>query len=133
MKPQSAKAKGRRLQQYLRNILIEAATHFGVTSEDIRSTSMGASGEDILLSTLARKIYPFSFECKNAERINIWKAIEQAKGNGADHQPAVVFKKNGEDPYIAIPLDSFAIMASQSYAVREAITKTIEEATFRES
>ena len=42
MKPQSAKAKGRRLQQDVRNRLIE---ELDVHPEDIESRSMGASGE----------------------------------------------------------------------------------------
>jgi len=39
MKPQSAKAKGRRLQQQFRELLIE---ELGIHPEDIKSRSMGA-------------------------------------------------------------------------------------------
>ena len=75
--------------------------------DDVRSTSMGASGEDILLSPAARKIYPFSIECKNVEKLNIWKAIEQARENGNGHTPMIAFKRNGVNPYVAIPFETF--------------------------
>lgn len=75
--------------------------------DDIRSTSMGAPGEDLLLSPAARRLYPFSFECKNVEKINIWKAIDQARENAGGHTPAVAFTKNKEVTYVAIPLEKF--------------------------
>jgi hypothetical protein len=66
---------------------------------------MGASGEDLLLSPAARKHYPFSVECKNVEKINIWEAIEQAEQYG--HTPLVAFKKNGKETHVAINLTTF--------------------------
>ena len=47
MKTQSAKAKGRRLQQWVRNLLIE---ELEVHPEDIESRSMGAGGEDLIMA-----------------------------------------------------------------------------------
>ena len=60
MKPQSAKAKGRSLQQDVRNRLIE---ELDVHPEDIESRSMGASGEDLIMARAARKKFPYSIEC----------------------------------------------------------------------
>ncbi len=65
MRTSSAKAKGRRLQQKVRDLILE--TFSELEEDDVRSTSMGASGEDVLLSPLARKKFPFSVECKNVE------------------------------------------------------------------
>ena len=45
MKTQSAKAKGRRFQQWVRDKLIES---LGIHPEDIESRSMGAGGEDLI-------------------------------------------------------------------------------------
>ena len=45
MKPQSAKAKGRNFQKWVRDMLIE---HRDVHPEDIESRSMGAGGEDLI-------------------------------------------------------------------------------------
>lgn len=108
MRPQSAKAKGRRFQQEVRDKLLDAAPE--LEPDDIRSTSMGAGGEDILFSPAARRVYPFSIECKNVEKIRIWEAIKQARENCGNHTPAVAFKKNGEEAYIAIPFQKFLEM-----------------------
>ena len=67
MKPQSAKAKGRRLQQQFRELLIE---ELGIHPEDIESRSMGAGGEDLIMARAAREKFPYSIECKNVEKLN---------------------------------------------------------------
>lgn len=105
MKTSSAKAKGRRLQQKVASLLVESFKE--LQPDDIRSTGMGQSGEDIQLSPLARTKIPFSFECKNQERLNIWSAIEQAETNTSGHDPAIVFTRNRTGTYVAIPLDTF--------------------------
>ena len=53
MKAQSAKAKGRRLQQWVRDQLIE---QLDVHPEDIESRSMGAGGEDLIMARAARPV-----------------------------------------------------------------------------
>ena len=47
MKTQSAKAKGRKLQQWVRDQSIE---QLEVHPEDIESRSMGAGGEDLIMA-----------------------------------------------------------------------------------
>ena len=81
MKTQSAKAKGRRLQQWMRELLIE---ELDVHPEDIESRSMGAGGEDLIMARAARHKFPYSIECKNQESVNVWKAYEQAQVNSCD-------------------------------------------------
>ena len=70
MKPQSAKAKGRKLQQWVRDRLIE---HRDIHPEDIESRSMGAGGEDLIMARDARQKFPYSIECKNQEKLNVWE------------------------------------------------------------
>ena len=105
MRPSSAKNKGRRLQQFVRDTLLRFAK--SLEPDDIRSTAMGQGGEDIQLSPAARKIYPWSIECKNVEKLNVWKAIEQTESNCNGHTPLVVFKKNGKRTYVTLPFDIF--------------------------
>ena len=62
MNTQSAKAKGRKLQQWVRDAIISACN---LQADDVQSRSMGAGGEDIMLSPTARAEFPFSIECKN--------------------------------------------------------------------
>ena len=79
----------------------------GVETNDIESQVMGMTGEDIVLSPLARKIIPYSFECKNQERLNIWSALHQTKKNSDGRVPVLVFTKNREDIYVSITLTDF--------------------------
>ena len=104
MKTQSAKSKGRRLQQWLRNVLVES---LNIHPEDIESRSMGAGGEDLIMSRAARKSFPYSIECKNQEKINIWSAYQQAQENSKGYTPIVVLKRNNVKPLILIDAESF--------------------------
>ena len=106
----SSKAKGRRLQNLVRDKLREKFT--SLEEDDIKSATMGTVGEDIVLSPAARKIIPFSFECKNVERLQFWKTVEQAEGNSNGRTPVIVVKKNGRKPYIALPLDDWIELIS---------------------
>ena len=109
MKSSSAKAKGRRLQQTIAEDII---THFpSLTSDDVRSTSMGAQGEDVLLSPCARRLFPYSIEAKNQERLSIWSAVEQCEKNARDHTPLIVIKKNHTRPFAVIPWEHFIQLA----------------------
>ena len=104
MKTQSRKAKGRRLQQKFMQLLIE---NLDIDPEDIESRSMGAGGEDLIMSKAARNKFPFSIECKNQERMNIWSAWEQAINNRGIYEPLVVIKKNGVGPLVVLDAKVF--------------------------
>ena len=106
MKVQSAKAKGRRFQQEIAADIIGLFP--SLTDDDVRSTSMGAQGEDVQLSAAARKLFPYSVEAKNQERLNIWAAIEQGQHNAKqEHVSLTIFKKNKKKPYVALPWKDF--------------------------
>jgi hypothetical protein len=104
MKPQSAKAKGRNLQKWVRDQLIE---QLEIHPEDIESRSMGAGGEDLIMARAARNKFPFSIECKNVEKLNVWEAYEQAKANSGDYEPIVVMKKNHKKPLVVVDAEYF--------------------------
>ena len=104
MKTQSAKAKGRRFQQWVRDQLIE---HLNVHPEDIESRSMGAGGEDLIMARAAREKFPYSIECKNQESVNIWKSYAQAKGNAGEYEPLVVLKRNNTKPLVLLDAEYF--------------------------
>ena len=103
MKPRSAKNKGKRLQNNVRDLILEKFNQ--LEPDDVRSITMGDSGEDILLSPAARKLFPFSVECKNQESLNIWSAIEQAENNSGNHIPLVIFKRNRTKTYAVLEFD----------------------------
>ena len=107
MKTSSAKAKGRRLQQKFMQLLIEK---LDIDPEDIESRSMGAGGEDLIMSKAARNKFPYSIECKNQEKLNIWSAWDQANGNKGLYEPLVVIKKNGVRPLVVLDAENFLDM-----------------------
>ena len=105
MKTHSCKAKGRKLQQWVRDMVIKV---FGLTEDDVRSTSMGARGEDVQLSSKARDLFPFSIECKNVEKLNVYKAYEQAQYNCPEGiEPLLIIKKNRHRPLAVIEAEYF--------------------------
>lgn len=91
MKPASSKAKGKRHQNNIRDDLLELFPQ--LEADDVKSTSMGAPGEDIQLSPAARKLIPYQIECKNKHASQIHTYYEQAKSHG-DHEPLVIVKKD---------------------------------------
>ena len=104
MKTQSAKAKGRRLQQWFRDLLIEK---LNIHPEDIESRSMGAGGEDLIMARAAREKFPYSVECKNQEKINVWESYNQAEQNSKDHEPVVILKRNNSKPLALVDAEYF--------------------------
>lgn len=101
MKPASIKNKGRLLQKW---VVYQILSRFSaLTVDDVTSRSMGAAGEDVLLSPKARGKFPFSIECKNTERINLYKFYEQAVKNSKDsHEPLLIVKSNGKRPLAVV-------------------------------
>ena len=104
MKTQSKKSKGRRLQKWVREQLIEK---LNIHEEDIESRSMGAGGEDLIMARAAREKFPYSIECKNQESLNIWKSYEQAQQNSGNYEPIVVIKRNNVKPLVLVDADYF--------------------------
>ena len=101
----SAKAKGRKLQNLLRDLLRDAFP--SLEDDDIKSQTMGMCGEDIVLSPAAKKLIQYSFECKNKERLDLWKSLEQAEENSEDRSPVLVIKRNRSKVYAVLELDRF--------------------------
>ena len=63
MKPQSAKSKGRKLQQWFTKLLVDV---LDMDEEDLESRPMGSQGEDIIMGKLSRGKFPYSIECKES-------------------------------------------------------------------
>jgi hypothetical protein len=71
---------------------------------------MGAGGEDVVMARAAREKFPFSVECKNVEKLNVWDAYEQARANCNGYEPIVVMKKNHKKPLVVIDAEYFIKM-----------------------
>jgi len=107
MKIKSAKAKGRNLQNLVRDKLRSIFLGEVLEEDDIKSQTMGMSGEDIVLTPTAKKVIPYSFECKNTERLNLWKSLQQCESNCEDRNPVLVIKRNRSEVYAIIKFDKF--------------------------
>jgi len=104
MRPSSAKAKGRKLQQWFTNKMVEI---LGLDSEDLESRPMGSQGEDIIMGKQSRDKFPYSIECKNQEAVNLWKAYAQAEENCKGYEPLVVLKRNRSKPLVLLDAEYF--------------------------
>ena len=106
MRPRSAKAKGKRLQNKVTKLLQEKYSSV-LEKGDFKSTTMGEHGMDVQLSPSARKIFPFAIECKNQEALNVWKSLEQAETNSEGLMPLLIFKRNKSKIYISLEISDF--------------------------
>jgi len=102
--PQSAKSKGRALQKLVKDAILEAFPQ--LEPDDVKSTSMGVTGEDVQLSPAARKLFPYQIECKNKATSQLHTYYNQAKTHGK-HEPIVIVKKNRAEVLVAITLEHF--------------------------
>lgn len=101
----SRKAKGRKLQQFVRDIFRDIFKNI-LEDGDLESRQMGGSGTDIVMSPAAKKLIPFDFEIKNQEKLNITEAIKQAESNTVDGRiPIVVFSRNRDKVYAVLEFE----------------------------
>lgn len=102
MRPQSAKAKGRRFQQWCAERFKQRLPE--LTGNDVRSLSMGAAGDDLILSPAAQRLLPYGFEMKNVETLSLWATLRQVqKRRDDDLTPCVVARKNRTHPVAIVP------------------------------
>lgn len=67
---------------------------------------MGASGEDVQLSSAARMVFPFQVECKSRKAIAVFKDYEQAQTHGLV-EPLVILKQNNSKPLALVDAEYF--------------------------
>ena len=82
MKPRSAKAKGRNWQKKVEKLIGEATGLEYGKDCPIQSREMSQTGTDIkVIGGKAKKLFPFSAECKCCEKWNLPAWIKQAQDN----------------------------------------------------
>jgi len=106
VKTSSAKNKGRLHQQYVRDLILKVFP--SLKPADVVSTSMGAGGMDIQLSTAARKKVPLAIECKSISKFAGYKYLDQAESNAPKGlQPVAVVKANRRKPVVLVDSEYF--------------------------
>lgn len=108
MNIRSAKAKGRRCSEEVKNLLLR----FGrfLFEDDIQVTPASVPGPDLHLSPMAQKSFPFAIECKNVEKINLWESLKQAENHAKTRMnqiPILFFKRNKSELYVALKAEDF--------------------------
>ncbi len=73
---------------------------------------MGAAGEDLMLSSQARLLFPYSVECKNTESLNVWAAWQQACANAGDYEPLLIIKRNRSKPLAVVDAKHFVKLST---------------------
>ena len=104
MKPASAKAKGRLMQNWVADRI--RYWNPELHKDDVRSTPMGVTGEDVQLSPAARERFPYQIECKSKKTYSAYKDYEQACGHG-ECEPVVMVKINGKKPLAIMDAEHF--------------------------
>lgn len=106
MTPRGRKNKGKRLQNWVRDLLLKYAP--SLEADDIKSTTMGEQGEDIQLSPAARKLYPISVECKSKASYAFYKDYDQAVANCPKKaEPILVAKANRRRPVVIVDAEYY--------------------------
>jgi|TARA_Y100000022_G_C13135391_1_gene322417 hypothetical protein len=102
----AAKAKGRTGQNEIRDKLLETFPEF--EEDDIKSTTMGDTGEDIQLSPAARKRLPITIEVKRRKSgmKTAYDYIEQASKHGKG-EPVVFFRADRKNWITMVSLDHY--------------------------
>lgn len=107
MTPKSAKAKGRRLQQEVRDRLIEK---LDLDPELVHMTLMGESGVDVWVAgTTLRDPHHVGIECKCQESLSVWASWKQCLENALKigRRPALVIKRNNTEALVVISLNDW--------------------------
>jgi len=108
IKTQSAKAKGRKLQQWVCEKISELTGIPWGKDEMIASREASQSGTDVRLIGKAKRKFPFSVECKWQERWDVPAWIEQAKANQVEGTDwLLVIKKRRKKPVIVMDAERF--------------------------
>ena len=77
MNTASRKAKGRRLQNHVRDVILDCFEE--LAKDDVKPAVMGEGGRDIKFSPKAQDLLRLSIECKNQEGLKkIYDWYEQA-------------------------------------------------------
>ena len=106
MRTRSKKAKGRRLQTWVRDELLKRFP--SLNENDVVCAIMGEKGVDIKLSDKAKKFIPFAIECKNQEAFKkIYKDYGQATYNAKKKEPIVFIKMNQCQPLVVLDATYF--------------------------
>jgi hypothetical protein len=86
--------------------------------DDVRSTSMGQTGEDLQLSPAARKLVPYQTEVKNKATSQAHTYYAQAKSHGK-YEPLVLVKKDRDVMLAMVDAEHFFALLQELNKLKE--------------
>lgn len=107
MRTSSAKAKGRRLQDWVKSQLVRLL-ELPEDTDLVRTAVMGESGADVQLMSVIQDSFPYSIECKNQEKFkSLYTIMNQAEGHVTHLQPIAFLKMNRQKPLVVLDAEHF--------------------------
>lgn len=93
----------------MRDDLLAKGCSYGLKVGDIVSRSMGAAGEDLMMSPKAMMVFPFIIECKNCESLNVRKVFDEhyAKYTKREGLKLLVHSKNHSETLVTLRWKDF--------------------------
>jgi len=121
MKPAGKREKGRRLELRFAKLLRRSGLDKGARRRPFSGGVWGVMGRGDIITRL-----PFSFECKNTERLSLWKFWEQAEEQASPSRPPVLIYSSNYRPIMAImKADTFLEILKEIKELKERLDKTI--------
>jgi hypothetical protein len=127
VKTSSAKAKGRRCQDLVRDALRLLGISRGLEDDDIKSVGMGQIGQDILFSPSGLRVFPLDIECKNVESLGVSTTFfKHYKGYASRTHTSkiLVHMKNRTPPLVTLLWTDYLNLLEASIKQRESEPKT---------
>ena len=105
MQTKSAKAKGRRLQNWVKYQL----TDWLFSPSDITVAIMGETGADVKIVKAKHCRFPFKIECKSQKDgfSAVYKAMSQCKNHPGKGEPLVIIKQDRQKPLAIVDAEYF--------------------------
>ena len=77
------------------------------------------------MSRSARTKFPYSIECKNQEKVNVWESYKQSVENSKDYRSIVVIKNNHK-PLVIVDADYFVRLHDENSEQLDKIEKRLD-------
>ncbi len=106
MQVKSAKAKGRKLQNWVRERLL---FHLGLEDDEVTTAIMGEAGADVKLLKTKQYLFDYVIECKSQKKgfTAVYNAMCQCVNHTGSGEPLLVIKQDREHPLVVINAEYF--------------------------
>jgi hypothetical protein len=105
----------------VRDALREIGALYELEPDDIKSTSMGVTGVDVILTPAARKIFNFDIECKQVEALNVFTTFKKhfLKYVSRPTIKLLFHGKNKEMTQVTMEFEQFMGLVTELVALRK--------------